>query len=397
MSLISTKESTKVSSSGSVKHLRIGIVFDDTLDRPDGVQQFILLLADWLKRQGHQVYFLVGETKRQDLEHVYSLSRTAKVSFNGNTLAIPLPAAKSKIVSLLKDLKLDVLHVQVPYSPFMAGKVIAASSGEALVGTFHILPYGKAAIAGTRLLGSIQRKNLARFEEVTATSQPASEFASSAYGRLATVVPNPVDVTRFRGESKAHKTDSKTTRIVFLGRLVPRKGAMQLLQAVNELKKRGHQNLEVRIGGGGAQHDELNKYVQALGLSDIVTFDGFIDESSKASYLSGADIAVFPAMAGESFGIVLIEAMAAGAGAVVGGDNPGYRSVLGEWSDCLVDAHNTPSFADALEKLIADNTLRQRLHAEQQKAVDRYDIDVVGAQFAEIYSHAILHHAAKVQ
>ncbi len=386
------KEFTRVSSS-SASSLRVGIVFDDTLDRPDGVQQYIRLLGRWLADQGHAVYYLVGQTKRTDIPNVHSLSKTAKVSFNGNQLAIPLPASKAKIRALLDELKLDVLHVQMPYSPLMAGKVIACARTETLVGTFHILPYGLASNTGTKLLGSVQRKNIRKFDKITATSKPAADFALSAYGANAVVVPNPVDVQAFR-PTKARTTYAANVQITFLGRLVERKGAMQLLEAVRELKYQGVNGIKVRIGGNGPLLPKLTRYVAKHNLQDIVKFDGFITESVKPGYLAKADLTVFPAMSGESFGIVLTEAMAAGAGVVVGGDNPGYRSVLSQWPGCLVQSRDTQSFAESLKHLIHDIDERKRIHAEQQESVNQYDIGVVGARVLSLYQAAILHHTS---
>lgn len=376
------------------KSLRIGIVLDDTLDRPDGVQQYVLSLGSWLTSQGHTVYYLAGHTTRQDVAGIHSLSKTVRVSFNANTLAIPLPVAKRKVGVLLKELRLDILHIQIPYSPLMAGKIISCRRQEALVGTFHILPYGRAARAGTRLLGRLQRKNLARFDHITATSPASAQFARLAYGVQSTVVPNPVDVRHFQS---AHPERSpQTYTIAFLGRLVERKGALQLLRAVRVLRSLTSVPFTVRIGGKGPLLTQLRQYATRHNLTDIVQFDGFIAEDAKPAFLAAADVAVFPAMAGESFGIVLTEAMAAGAGVVVGGDNPGYRSVLGAWPECLVNAHNAHNFAQALLAIMNDKPLQQRLHRAQQKAVDQYDVSVVGETMLQIYQQAILHRVAQV-
>lgn len=374
--------------------LRIGIVLDDTLDRPDGVQQYVLSLGGWLSKQGHTVFYLVGRTTRQDVPGVHSLAKTVRVSFNANTLAIPLPAAKRKVAALLAELRLDVLHVQIPYSPLMAGKIIACKRQEALVGTFHILPYGGAARAGTRLLGLVQRKNLARFDHITATSPASVAFARRSYGVAAAVVPNPVDVAHFRSVQPAGSSDTYT--IAFLGRLVERKGALQLLRAVRVLRQQTSQPFVVRIGGKGPLLAKLQQYTAQHGLTDIVHFDGFIAEQDKPTFLARANLAVFPAMAGESFGIVLTEAMASGAGVVMGGDNPGYQSVLGSWPECLVDAHNAHHFAQAMAAIMRDSSLQQRLHRAQQRAVKQYDVSVVGATMVGVYQQAILHKSAQV-
>jgi phosphatidylinositol alpha-mannosyltransferase len=370
--------------------LKIGLVLDDTLDSQDGVQQMVVLLGRWLSSRGHEVHYLVAETSRDDIRNIHSLAVTKSLRFNGNTVRIPMPASSRDIRRLLAKLQLDVIHVQLPYSPMLGGKVIASVTNEVVVGTFHILPYGVMATVGTQLLGAIQSRTLKRLRASTATSLAAAEFAQTRYRLRPVVVPNPVDVARFRVRDAMRLDPDGPTRLVFLGRLVERKGAGLLLHAIDRLPVSIKQNLRVVVGGDGPKRAELEAYVATHRLRDIVSFAGRIAEDEKPAFLSQADIAVFPSTGGESFGIVLIEAMAAGAGVVVGGDNPGYRSVLGRWNECLVNPADTAAFAERLETLIANTKLRARLHQEQQKAVEQYDIGVVGSQFDALYRQAIL-------
>jgi len=103
------------------KKLKIGLLLDDTLDTPDGVQQYVLCLGGWLTNQGHEVHYLVGASKREDIKHLHSIANNIRVRFNKNRLSIPLPTSRSAIRNLLDELQLDVLHVQMPYSPLFAG------------------------------------------------------------------------------------------------------------------------------------------------------------------------------------------------------------------------------------------------------------------------------------
>lgn len=376
-----------------MKSLTIGLVLDDSLDRPDGVQQMVTLLGKWLESRGHTVHYIASTTKRRDLKHVHSVAQSWNVSFNGNKLAIPRPASKSDLVELTQSHTFDVLHVQMPYSPMMSGRLMATADVP-VVGTFHILPYNLWSHVGTRALGLLQARSLDRFQAVTATSEPARAFAASAYHVEPQIVPNPVDLARFR-PAKSRKPGERF-RIVFLGRLVARKGVMRLLQAVNAMSAEVKSRVLVDIGGTGPEQARAEKYVADNDLQDIIKFHGFIKESDKPRFLQRADIAVFPSTAGESFGIVLVEAMAAGAGVVVGGDNPGYRSVLGEWRECLVDPDDTEAFAHSLAMLIHDEKLRNRLHRAQSKAVKQYDIHEVGVRFEKLYRQAILDYQPEV-
>jgi phosphatidyl-myo-inositol alpha-mannosyltransferase len=372
--------------------MKVAFVLDDGLDKPDGVQQCVLTLGSWLSRKGHDVHYIVGATKRTDIPNLHVAARNLPVKFNGNRLTIPLPTAKRRIQKLLDSINPEVLHVQVPYSPFMGAKaVICAKPTTGIVGTFHVLPYGRLARDGTWLLGLLLRRSLKRFDAMYAGAPASAEFASWSMRQAVAVLPHAIDVGRFRAAQLTERPTGKL-RIVFLGRLVPRKGALQLVKAVAALPEAVMQQIEVRIGGRGPLLPQLEAYVAAHDMSAIVGFDGFVSEDDKPAYLARADIAIFPSISGESFGISIIEPLAAGAGVVVGGDNPGYASILGEWPETLVKPLDVHGFSAQLAMLVTDGALRQQLHEAQQAAVPHYDIETVGKQWLAIYAAAVAGH-----
>lgn len=371
--------------------MKIGLVFDDSLDKTDGVAQYVLITGEWLRKQGHDVHYLVGETKRQDIKKLYSLSRNVKVSFNKNRMTMPLPADKRQIAKLLQREQFDVLHIQMPYSPFLAGRIIAVADGDtAIVGTFHILPYSKMVHVANKLLGSTQKRSLARFDKIMATSPPAASFAKQTYGIDCQVVPLGIPLRRFFGANSFAEYDNKKT-IVFLGRLVERKGCQYLLRSLARLKKDGRLGDDVRviICGDGPLRPQLEQFVQANNLQECVEFKGFISEESKPRYLASADIAIYPSLGGESFGIVLLEAMAAARGTVLAGDNPGYRSVIGKRSEAIFNPINTDLLAEKLYNLLSSKKLRDQAQRWQTKHVEQFDIGVVGREIVMVYEQAL--------
>lgn len=371
--------------------MKIGFVIDDTLDKPDGVQQYVLTLGKWLSSQGHEVHYLAGNTTRKDIPNVHSLSQNIAVRFNQNRLSIPRSSRKSEIKALLQKEKFDVLHVQMPYSPLMAGRIIKAAPKEtAVVGTFHIIPFSGLERFGASLLKLLQAQNLKRFDTIVSVSEPAKQFAKSAMGLSSTVLPNVVDIKQFqKGRQIANYSDGRLN-IVFLGRLVERKGAMQLLEALQVLHSEGKlMDIRVLMCGKGPLESKLKDYVEGFHLSDYVQFEGFIDESKKADYLATANIAVFPSLGGESFGIVLIEAMAAGSQTVLGGDNVGYASVMGDGSVQLINPVDSQEFAEVLDYYLVDEKARQKTFQWQQKHVLQYDVATVGKQLLGVYRSAI--------
>lgn len=363
--------------------LKIGLVLDDTLDSTDGVQQYVLTLAECLSKQGHEVHFLVGHTKRTDKPNIHSLSKNIAVRFNKNKLSVPLPASQKKTRQLLNRLQLDIIHVQMPFSPFLAGRVIASASEQtAVVGTFHILPASNVARFGTHFLGKLTKRSLARFDEFCAVSKPAQKFMLQAFGEKARVIPNAVNLRYFSGTKPKVDQD---LRIVFLGRLVERKGAQYAIRAFARLNNK---NTALLIGGSGPMQTKLQKLVRRLDVTDRVEFLGRVAEASKADLLASADIAVFPSLGGESFGIVLVEAIAAGAGVVIAGDNPGYASVITDLNQ-RVDPKDVSIFATKLDDLLANKKLRQNIHKSQQKLITKYDVDAVGRQVLTMYTDAL--------
>ncbi|HET7827260.1 MAG TPA: glycosyltransferase family 4 protein, partial [Candidatus Saccharimonadales bacterium] len=175
--------------------LSVGLVFDDTLDSNDAVSQYVKALGAWLIGQGHRVRYLVGETKLDSWAggKVYSLAKNQTVYFNGNKLSMPLPGSGRRIKQVLADEDFDILHVMVPYSPFMAHKVIKlAPSKVAIVGTFHIFPSGWLAKIGAKLLRLWCRSSLHRFNKIVSVSPAAAAFAAESFKLATPIVPNPV-------------------------------------------------------------------------------------------------------------------------------------------------------------------------------------------------------------
>jgi phosphatidylinositol alpha-mannosyltransferase len=380
----------------SKNSLTVGFVLDDTLDVTDGVQQNVMTLGKWLTAQGHYVHYIVAQTKRDDLQNIHSITSFVKTRFNQNNVRTPKPARKQEIKKVFEHIKFDVLHVQMPYSPLLAGRVMSlASKKTTLVGTFHILPASKLSHHANKILALCLRRTLKLFDATIAVSVPSAKFAEKVYGIKPSVVYNPVNFDSFvaarleyrdtvtSSESDAHSKHK--VRLVFLGRLVERKGIIQLINAYKSLDKETISRSELIICGDGP----LRTDCENLGMGYPIVFKGKVSEKEKARQLSMADIAVFPSTGGESFGIVLVEAMAAGSGCVIAGDNPGYRSVFDGCEDALFDANNDSLFAATLKKYITDAVLRAELFTRQQLLAPRYSIDAVGPQVETIYRNAM--------
>lgn len=378
--------------------MKIGFLLDDSLDKSDGVQQYVLSLGNYYRTRGHEVHYLVGETERTDIAHVHSMSKNLRTHFNHNRMSTPIFVKKNKIKTILSETQLDVLHVQMPYSPLLAGKIInMAKENTAIVGTFHIVPFSRTEYVASKILASLVSNSSKRINAIYSVSKPAQMFAKKAFNIQTKVLPNVVNVRLYENAKPFNEMDDDIVTIVFLGRLVERKGCLYLLRAIKHLhQQKSLSRVRVIICGTGPLLNSLKVFVARHNLKKLVTFVGFVDESNKARYLASADIAVFPSTGGESFGIVLIEAMAASNGAVLAGDNIGYRSVLHGHENQLFNPKELESFSDLLLHYISSKKARKEASSWQKTFVKNYDVSVVGDQLLINYENLINDISAKI-
>ncbi|PKU91664.1 phosphatidyl-myo-inositol alpha-mannosyltransferase [Bifidobacterium pseudolongum subsp. globosum] len=378
--------------------LTIGFVFDDTLDALDGVQQHIITIGTELARRGHDVHYLVGETHHSPVPQTVSLARNVMVSFNGNRMRIPLPVRKREIRAALAHNNYDILHIQAPYSPLFGGRVLeCAPQSTGVVATYHIAPIDRRARYGGRALGLINAHSHRRVDEVIAVSQVAAQYAQFTAHAHGTIIANPVNVEKFATAAHRATRDAAHPHIVFLGRLVPRKGAQLLLDALDYGERHGMfpmPGLHVTIAGDGPLMDDCVQ--RAARLRTPVQFVGTVDEG-KADLLASADVAVFPAIGGETFGIVLPEAIASGAGVTLAGDNPGYRWTMRGDEDALfsVGPDHARVLAERITRALTDAPWARRLHAREEALLDRYNVQAVTDEVEQVYARAIADRRAR--
>jgi phosphatidylinositol alpha-mannosyltransferase len=370
--------------------LKIAFVFDDSLDRNDGVQQYIRVVANWLHHRGHTIHYFVGETNdaKGFPGTVHSLSKNVSVKGNGNHMSIPRSASSTEIEELLKRLRPDVLHVQMPFSPMMGAKVINLSNDStAVLATFHIVGERIFERLGSKALSLATKKATNRIDRLISVSEPAQDYALKHYKIDSEILPNAVELSRFHAANSKRQT---RPTILFLGRLVKRKGADLLLAAVaNERVRLADMKARILIAGDGPMRQKLEDMVDEYGLRELVHFLGYVEESNKPDLLSSADLAVFPSTGGESFGIVLIEAMATNGPVVLAGDNVGYRSVIGKQFQMIINPSDSINFGRQMVKLLTDKELRNSLKRWQGMRVKDFDIQTVGPELEKLYYKTI--------
>lgn len=366
--------------------LTVALLLDDDLDRPDGVQQYVLTVARHLRGHGHTVHLVAPATRRTDLPNLHVLGRRVAAVANGNRVRTPLGADPRQVRALLATIRPDVLHVNMPHSPLLTGQFVRrATPATAVVGTFHIAPMSRLAAVGGRALGLVQRRELRRFDAVTAMSAAGAQFARSAFRLDPRLVPMPVELA-----APAPAPADGPPRIVFLGRLVPRKGARQLLAALAGLaREHPAMGWTAVLAGRGPLENELRTLIDRAGLHGRVSMPGFVAEADKGALLASADVVVLPSTGGESFGISVVESLAAARGVVLAGDNPGYREPMTGLEGQLVDPRDPARLAATLARWLGDPVGRAAAVGRQRAAAQRYEAGAAVDRLEAVYREAL--------
>ncbi len=373
--------------------MRVAIVSPYDLSVPGGVQSHIEQLAAWLSARGDQVMLLgPGEGPARAATPAtpgqVPLGPARGVPFNGSVAPIALgPGASAGTVRALRALRPDVVHVHEPLVP-LVGLGAVFGSPAPVVATFHAWSDQDRLYRLARPLG---RAVLQRVSVPLAVSAAAAAYHAGALGvapETFRTVPNGVEVARFaaaREEVGATRVPGPP-RLVFVGRLEPRKGALLLVDAYHQLREH-HPDASLTIVGDGPQRAELERRLAVVppGQARLL---GRVTGTELARQLAMADVAVAPALGGESFGIVLLEAMAAGT-AVVAADLVGYRSVVTDGQDgILFPVGDAARLAAALSALVADPERRAALVAAGTRTAAAHDWGVVADRVRAAYREA---------
>ncbi|MGH9064180.1 MAG: glycosyltransferase family 4 protein [Acidimicrobiales bacterium] len=358
----------------TVAAVRVALVCPYSLSIPGGVQSQVLGLARALRRQGHEARVLAPCDGPPPDHSVIPLGRSIPFSANGSVAPVaPDPACALRTVRALANEGFDVVHLHEPLVP---GPTLTAllTTELPVVGTFHRCGYSRAY----RVLGPLVRWVATRVDRRCAVSVDARATAVAALGGDYTVVPNGVEPERF-GRAAPWPTAGPT--IVFVGRHEPRKGLATLLDAFDLLPD----DTRLWVAGDGPQSAEL----QARCTSSRVEWLGRINDAEKASRLRGADVYVAPSEHGESFGVVLLEAMAAGT-AIVASDLRGYRLVARAGIDALlVPPGDAPALAEALAQVLDNRRLAEKLAAAGLARAAEFAMERVAGRYAELYAELL--------
>ena len=366
------------------RKLRIGIVCPYSWDVPGGVQNHIRDLAEFLINNGHHVEVLAPATESEDLpEYVVSAGRAVSIPYNGAVARVLFGiGANSRVRSWINDGDFDLLHLHEPAIPSLS--LLACWAGEgAMIGTFHAAAkYQKAIVAIGPILEPVIEKLSARI----AVSESARLTLTAHLETDAIVIPNGIYADNYRNGSARAEWQGNT--IGFLGRFEEdRKGLPVLLDAL-PIISRFIPDIRVLIAGPGDSEEVLEKVDPQL--RDRVEFLGKISEEDKADFLASVSLYIAPNTGGESFGIILAEAMAGGA-AVVASDIPAFADVLGNGQyGALFESENSEYLAKVVIDLLRDDAKRKLLAEAGAAHAQRFDWSQVGEEIFEVYELAMV-------
>ena len=361
--------------------MRIGLVCPYSLDTPGGVQSHVRDLAEALIGLGHHVSVLAPSEDEQGLpSYVVPTGRAIAVPYNGSVARVSFgPLVAARVRRWLREGNFDVVHLHEPATPSISLLALWATESP-VVATFHTSQIRSRALSAS---ASILRPSLEKISGRIAVSEYARDTLVQHIGGEPVVIPNGVYVDRYANSSARADWRGEDGTLAFVGRLdEPRKGFALVLDA---FKKVAAERPGVRLLVVGGGDIDRARATLPVSLRDQVNFLGRASDEDKAAALKSADVYIAPNTGGESFGIVLVEGMAAGSTVLASNIAP-FRRVLGDGKyGALFRSGDTDDLADQTLALLGDEQRRAALNRQAGLAVRRYDWSSVAVRIVHVY------------
>ena len=361
--------------------LRICLVVPYDLADEGGVKRHALHLADRLRQRGDEVTVAGPLRSGAAVDGVRGFGGVINVPANGAANYVALLTPPWDVRRFFREGRFDLIHVHEPFVPLLAYYAVWLARSAAVVATFHMYAENEPPqwLFARRLVGRLLRRGIDR---AIAVSRPAAPFAERAWSGPLSVIPNGVPTSVFQQPTRGGAVGgARPLRLLFVGSWRdPRKGLLYLLDAVRRLRGEGAA-VTLDVVGSGPNGLPPPR--------DGITFHGRVaGEAALAAHYRACDVFVSPATGQESFGIVLLEAMASGR-PVICSDIDGYREVLPREGGCLVPPGDAAALAGAVRAFAADSGARQRMGDVNRRAAESYDWDVLAERVREEYLEAI--------
>lgn len=376
--------------------MKIGLVSPYDFPYPGGVNSHIVHLREQFVARGHEVRIIApssSDPHELARDGVLVVGRPRPVPASGSIARISLSLRLAgQVKQILHREQFDIIHLHEPLLPALPITVLRCSNA-INVGTFH-------AFSGRNFGYYYGRRILKRWFRLLhgkiAVSRPAMEFVSQYFPGYYNIIPNGIDYQRFsRPRPRLPEFDDGKLNILFVGRLEKRKGLAHLLRAYSWVKPQIPESRLIIVGPESKKRRGYQSWIAATGLPDV-HWTGYVPDADLPRYYQSADIYCSPATGQESFGIVLLEAMAAGA-AVLASRIPGYAGVVTDGLDgALVPPKDDRALAEGILRLAGDRGLREALAARGHLTAAKYDWPIVAEQVLDYYER-LLSESGQVQ
>ena len=362
--------------------LKIGIVSPYGYPHPGGVNEHVRHTYEAMREMGHDVWIITSKygRERESEGHVIRLGTGWAAPANGSVGRVTLGLRfKRQAREVLDEHRFDILHFHEPFVPFLSPTVLDASE-TVNVATFHAFGgFSPSYWIGSRFAGRLAELLHGRI----AVSGAARHFISRYFPGDYRIIPNGVDLEAFANAEPYEHLRDGTLNILFLGRFEERKGLIHLLKGYHRLRKR-HVDARLLVAGTGPKEREYRRFVGLRGIRDVEWL-GRVSDEQKVRYFASADIYCAPNTGQESFGIVLLEAMAAGV-PIVASDIHGFKRVVERnVQGILVEPRNPRAIAAALYALARDPDLRHDMGEAGRVRAPEFSWDRVTERIVDFY------------
>jgi len=368
--------------------MKVGLVSPYDFASPGGVNDHVRHLAVELQRKGHETRIFAPSSRSDvgfDSARFYRIGTPIAIPVNDSVARITLSFhLANRVKAIIEEERFDVLHFHEPLMPALPMTMLRIST-TANVGTFHAFARSNVGYYYGR---PVLKPYLGHLHSAIAVSEPARAFVNRYFRDFPLrVIPNGVDLELYRpGLAPIRHLRDENLNILFVGRLEKRKGLGDLLRAYRAMVERVPRTRLIVVGDGPLR-GKVESYVARHHLPNVV-LAGYVPDKVKPRYYNSADIFCAPATGAESFGIVLLEALASGL-PVVATEVPGYMSVLEPGKDSVaVEPKNWRELAASLVILARDPELRARLAGYGVDKARRYSWDRVASEVVEVYNDA---------
>ncbi|HTH72516.1 MAG TPA: glycosyltransferase family 4 protein [Candidatus Pristimantibacillus sp.] len=370
--------------------MKIGIVLPYAINRGGGVLEVARAQQAELMKRGHDTYIITPRPRDYEGEpddHYIFVGGSTDFRALAQATTIQISSGlRHEIDDMLEREQFDILHFHEPWVPMLGAQILSRSQS-VNIATFHAnMPETVMARTAGMAAMPFAKSILKYLDALTATSDAAALYARNLTDKPIAIIPLGINQDLYQPPASFDDTHEPKT-ILYVGRLEGRKGAKYLLRALKFVQER-HPDVQLKVCGDGPDRDKLERLVEDLELKNV-SFLGYISTEDKVKYLQECDLYCTPAVYGEGFGIVLLEAMSTRT-VIVAGDNPGYQGVMtGLGAISLINPLHSDDFARRLELLLYEPELRKLWREWATKELPKYRWSHMVDQYEEVYKQAL--------